>query len=302
MRLAVTGRRGQIAASLAEVAGSRGDIEVVALGRPELDLRRPGSIAPALLAARPDIVVSAAAYTAVDRAEDEPEIAFAVNCEGAGRVAEAAAQMGVPVIHLSTDYVFAGTGEEPHAEDGATGPLGVYGASKLAGERAVAAANRRHLILRIGWLYSPFGSNFVRTMLRLAAEREELSVVADQWGNPTSALDMADGILHAAAMLHRHSDEIPAGVYHAAGAGSINRSGLARHVFDISRAHGGPHAGVKEIASADYPAKARRPANSRLATAKFAATFGWVAPDWRDSVEVVVARLLGGRWQGEDVA
>ncbi|RWD49471.1 MAG: dTDP-4-dehydrorhamnose reductase, partial [Mesorhizobium sp.] len=192
MRLAVTGREGQVAASLIERGGR--DVEVVAIGRPALDLTRPETIFAALEAVRPDIVVAAAAYTAVDQAEDEKDLAFAINAAGAGKVAEAAAKLCVPVVQLSTDYVFDGTKDGAYVETDATAPLGVYGASKLAGEEAVAAANPRHLILRTAWVYSPFGKNFVKTMLRLAADRDEISVVADQWGNPTSALDTADAI------------------------------------------------------------------------------------------------------------
>lgn len=154
----------------------------MALGRPELDLADPGSILPALAAATPDLVVSAAAYTAVDQAEDEPELAFAINATGAGAVAAAAERLGVPVIHLSTDYVFDGRLDRPYLEDDATAPQSVYGASKLAGEEAIARAHPRHLILRTAWVHSPFGKNFVRTMLRLAAERDEIRVVSDQWG------------------------------------------------------------------------------------------------------------------------
>jgi dTDP-4-dehydrorhamnose reductase len=293
MRIVVTGKTGQVARSLIERASASGSVEVVALGRPELDLLDANSIAKSIAAARPDIVVSAAAYTAVDRAEDEPELAHAVNAVGAKRVAEAAAEADAPVIHLSTDYVFGGTGEEPHGEDDATGPLGVYGQSKLAGERAVMAANPHHVILRTAWLYSPFGSNFVRTVLELASERGEIPVIADQWGNPTSALHVADGILRIARMLDGQPAAFPAGIYHLAGGGATNWSGLARQVFAVSRARGGPHAVVKDIASADYPTKARRPANSRLAMARFAATCGWVPPDWRQSTEEVVARIVG---------
>ncbi len=289
MRLAVTGRDGQVAASLLEAARGRGDIEVVAVGRPALDLARPETVLAALQAVNPDIVVSAAAYTAVDQAEEDKDLAFAVNAVGAGKVAEAAAKLGVPVIHLSTDYVFNGAKDSAYVETDQTAPLGVYGASKLAGEQAVAAANPRYLILRTAWVYSPFGKNFVKTMLRLAADRDELAVVADQWGNPTSALDIADAILHAAARLDRDS---AFGVYHLAGTGETNWSGFARHILDTSRALGGPHARVRDIATADYPTKARRPANSRLSSDKFAAAFGWTAPDWRRATELVVARLV----------
>ncbi|MEW6629955.1 MAG: dTDP-4-dehydrorhamnose reductase [Pseudomonadota bacterium] len=288
MRIAVTGREGQVAASLIEVARGHGGVDIVPVGRPALDLARPDTIFTALEAARPDIVVSAAAYTAVDQAEDEKDLAFAVNATGAGKVAEAAARLGVPVIHLSTDYVFDGAKDGAYVETDQTAPLGVYGASKLAGEQAVVAANPRHLILRTAWVYSPFGRNFVKTMLRLAGEREEVSVVADQWGSPTSALDLADAILHAAARLRDDRSFAAFGVYHVAGAGETNWSGFARHVLDTSRMLGGPYARVRDIATAEYPTKAKRPANSRLSSAKFKAEFGWMAPEWQESVERVV--------------
>jgi len=291
VRIAVTGREGQVAASLREVARDRHDVEVVTVGRPALDLARPETIFAALEAARPEIIVSAAAYTAVDQAEDEKDLAFAINATGAGKVAEAAARLGVPVIHLSTDYVFDGTKHGAYVETDATAPLGVYGASKLGGERSVAAANPRHLILRTAWVYSPFGRNFVKTMLRLAAERDEVRVVADQWGNPTSAFDIADAILHAAARLRADKNFAAFGVYHVAGAGETNWSGFARHILDTSRALGGPYARVRDITTAEYPAKAKRPANSRLASAKFAAVFGWVAPEWKSSSEALIATI-----------
>ncbi|MBZ9772034.1 dTDP-4-dehydrorhamnose reductase [Mesorhizobium sp. CO1-1-8] len=292
MRLVVTGRDGQVAASLVEAGQAAAGVEVVAIGRPQLDLLRPDTVIEAIAAAKPDIVVSAAAYTAVDQAEDEPDLAFAVNAVGAGKVAQAAARLGVPVIHLSTDYVFDGTAPGAYVETDATAPRSVYGASKLAGEQAVASANPRHLILRTAWVYSPFGKNFVKTMLRLAADRDEIAVVADQWGNPTSALDIADAILHAAGQLHEGA--ATSGIYHLAGTGEANWSGFARHILDTSRVFGGPWARVRDIATMDYPTKARRPANSLLSSAKFASAFGWNAPDWRQSTEAVVRRLLAG--------
>ncbi|AID28848.2 dTDP-4-dehydrorhamnose reductase [Mesorhizobium sp. USDA 4775] len=291
MRLVVTGREGQVVSSLLE-AGQLAGVDVIAIGRPQLDLANPDTVIEAIAAARPDVVVSAAAYTAVDQAEDEPDLAFRVNAVGAGKVAQAAARLGVPVIHLSTDYVFDGSASGSYVETDATAPASVYGASKLAGEQAVAAANPRNLILRTAWVYSPFGKNFVRTMLRLAADRDEISVVADQWGNPTSALDIADAILHAAATLHRDKDFAAFGIYHLAGTGEANWSGFARHILDTSRVSGGPSARVRDITTTDYPTKARRPANSRLSSAKFASAFGWSAPDWRLSTEAVVRRVL----------
>ncbi|AZO63878.1 MULTISPECIES: dTDP-4-dehydrorhamnose reductase [unclassified Mesorhizobium] len=294
MRLVVTGREGQVVSSLVERARTHPDVEVVTLGRPELDLAKPETIERALVATRPDLVVSAAAYTAVDQAEDEPDLAFAVNGIGAGHVAAAAARIGAPVIHLSTDYVFDGSGEGAYVEEDEPAPRSVYGASKLAGEQAVAKANPRHLILRTAWVYSPFGRNFVKTMLRLAADRDELAVVADQWGNPTSALDIADAILHSAAMLQSNKDFASFGVYHLAGTGETNWSGFARHILDTSQAFGGPYARVRDIATVDYPTKAQRPANSRLATTKFTSAFGWTAREWRESTKEVVRRLLIG--------
>ncbi|ESX88745.1 dTDP-4-dehydrorhamnose reductase [Mesorhizobium sp. LNJC405B00] len=292
MRLVVTGREGQVAASLLEAGQRRDGIEVVTLGRPVLDLARPDTVFDALAAARPDIVVSAAAYTAVDQAEDEPDLAFAVNAVGAGKVAEAAAKLGVPVIHLSTDYVFDGTKDGAYVETDATAPLGVYGASKLAGELAVAAVNPRHLILRTAWAYSPFGKNFVRIILGLAANRDEIAVVADQWGNPTSAFDLADAILVSSAVLHGDRSFARFGVYHLVGTGDTNRSGFAHHILATSRALDGPYAAVKEISTRDYPTKALRPRNSRLSTAEFEGTFNWTAPDWHGSTVDVVSRLL----------
>lgn len=290
MKILVTGREGQVVSSLIEAAADLPGIEIVAVGRPELDLADPASVHAAIAAARPDLVVSAAAYTAVDQAEDEPEIAAAINERGAGAVAEAAAAIGAPVIHLSTDYVFSGDGDRPYGEDDPTGPIGVYGATKLAGEKAVAAANPRHLILRTAWVYSVYGKNFVKTMLRIAADRDILNVVADQWGNPTSAHDIATAILTAAEQMR--GDTAQFGTYHLAGTGDTHWAGFAAHVLDTSRTLGGPWAEVRGITTAEYPFKARRPANSRLSIERFRDAFGWVAPDWRESSDRVVVRLV----------
>ena len=224
MRIVVTGREGQVATALAEAGLARG-LEVVRLGRPELDLERLETIAPALRAARPDVVVSAAAYTAVDQAESEPERAHQVNALAPGRLAEVCAELGAPIVHLSTDYVFDGRKPSPYVETDVTGPVTVYGASKLAGEVAVAHTNSRHVILRTAWVYAPHGKNFVRTMLRLAEMREEVGVVADQLGCPTSAADIADGVLKIAAALH--AGQGAPGLYHMAGTGEVSWAGFA---------------------------------------------------------------------------
>lgn len=290
MRIVVTGREGQVVSSLIEAVRDRHGMEVVALGRPDLDLADTGGIYEAIARTSPDVVVSAAAYTAVDQAEDEPDLAFRVNADGAGAVASAAARLGVPVVHLSTDYVFSGDLDRPYVETDPTGPVGVYGASKLAGEQAVASANPRHVILRTAWVYSPFGKNFVKTMLRLAADRGAVSVVADQIGNPTSALDIADGILSVAAQLT--GDDSRFGLYHLAGTGETSWAGFASHIFDVSQQLGGPFARVNPINTSDYPTKARRPANSRLQTTRLSEAFGWTAPDWRGSSRLSVRRNL----------
>jgi dTDP-4-dehydrorhamnose reductase len=268
------------------------DVEILFAGRPRLDLTRVETIAPTIEAVRPDIVVSAAAYTAVDQAEHEPELAFAINATGAGEVARAAASVGVPIIQLSTDYVFDGALDRPYREDDAPGPQSVYGASKLAGEEAVAAANPRHLVLRTAWVYSPFGKNFVRTMLRLAAKHDEVSIVSDQCGNPTSALDIADGILAIARQLRERTDFDQWGIYHLAGSGATNWADFAVEIFGLSRSLGGPAARVRPIATNDYPTIARRPANSRLETKKLSRVFGHFIPDWRGSCRCVIGRLL----------
>jgi dTDP-4-dehydrorhamnose reductase len=292
VKILVTGREGQVARSLAELGAATPGVEIVLAGRPQLDLLEPETVRFAILAARPDVVVSAAAHTAVDRAEDEPELAFAINAAGAGAVAEAAAQAGAAVIHISTDYVFAGEGEGEYAETDTPDPKSVYGRSKLEGEKAVASANPRHVILRTAWVYSPFGRNFVKTMLALAAERDSLRIVADQWGNPTAAADIAEGVLRIAGTAVSEGLGSPYGTFHLAGQGSINWAGFARRIFAESAALGGPSAEVEDIATADYPTKARRPHNSRLSCEKLARAYGWRPPPWQDSCRAVVARLV----------
>jgi dTDP-4-dehydrorhamnose reductase len=292
MKILVTGREGQVARSLVERANILPSIEVETVGRPELDLTRPDSVIEAIVRRRPDVVVSAAAYTSVDQAEDEIDLALAINAGGAKAVAMATAQLGVPVLHLSTDYVFSGDKEFPYLEDDPVGPQSVYGRTKLAGEIAVAEANPKHVILRTSWVYSPFGRNFVKTMLQLAQTRTSLSVVSDQIGNPTSALDIADGILHIARALLAMPSTDKFGTFHLAGTGVTSWSGFAENIFVESRSAGGPVAKVQRIATSEYPTKAKRPANARLSTEKLANIYGWRACDWRLSCADVVRRLV----------
>ena len=291
MRLLVTGATGQLAQKLG--AGTTPENPVLAVGRPDLDICRPETITAAIADLRPDVIVNAAAYTAVDKAESEPEIASAINRDGAGNVAAAAAAAGLPVIHVSTDYVFSGEKDEPYVETDSAGPLGVYGRSKLAGEEAVARANSRHIILRTSWVYSDTGNNFVRTMLRLATEREELGIVADQFGNPTFAGDLAHGVIHIARHLVEDREFAGYGVYHLSGSGKTSWAGFARHIFEVSGRLGGPVARVRDITTAEFPTPARRPLNSCLATGKYSSRFGWSPPEWRISLAVVLNRLVG---------
>ncbi|WP_343517836.1 dTDP-4-dehydrorhamnose reductase [Sphingomonas sp.] len=290
MKILVTGRDGQVAQSLAERHGAH---ELVFAGRPDLDLADPGSIERTVAAVNPELVISAAAYTAVDKAEDEPELAMAVNGEGPGALARAAAKLGAPVIHFSTDYVFDGSLDRPWREDDRVAPLGVYGATKLVGEQAVAASRATYAILRTAWVYSPFGANFVKTMLRVAETRDALNVVEDQFGCPTSALDIADGIMAVVAGLQNGRGGNA--IYHLAGTGETHWADFARAIFAESAQRGGPTAEVTGIPSSGYPTRATRPANSRLDCTRMAKTFGWRAPRWQDSLGVVMDRLVGTR-------
>jgi dTDP-4-dehydrorhamnose reductase len=292
VRVLVAGATGQLAQALIEAATQRAGWELAALGRPTLDLQAPATLARAIATTRPHVVVNAAAYTAVDRAESEPDLAIAINRDGAGALAKAAADQGVPIVHVSTDYVFDGSKLGAYVETDAPAPQGFYGRSKLAGEEQVAAANTRSIILRTAWLHSSFGSNFVRTMLRLARERPQLTVVADQWGNPTYAPHLAEAIL---ALLPRLLDARPSeelwGVYHAAGQGDTTWHGFAEAIVAAAAGCGRPPVPIRAITTAEYPTPARRPANSRLSCAKLARVFGITLPPWDEGVRQCVARL-----------
>ncbi|HEY1605319.1 MAG TPA: dTDP-4-dehydrorhamnose reductase [Allosphingosinicella sp.] len=294
MKILVTGRHGQLARSLVERCASHPGLEIVALGRPVLDLEAPKTIAPAIRAAAPDVVINAAAYTAVDQAEDEPDRAFAVNAEAAGLVAAATRAGGARLIHVSTDYVFDGRATEPYDEAAATAPLGLYGRSKLEGERRVRDADPAALIVRTAWVYSPFGRNFVKTMLTLAESRDRVSVVDDQRGSPTSALDLADGLLAAIEAWGQGVTTAGDPVYHLAGSGAASWADVAICVFEAARRNGLPAAEVERISSATWPTRALRPANSMLDSSKFERDFGYRAPDWRESVATAVALIAEG--------
>jgi dTDP-4-dehydrorhamnose reductase len=293
MRIAVTGRYGQVARSLLERARTS-KIEVRSVARPEMDMSRPETIEGALMEAGPDAIVNAAAYTAVDLAESEPSLAYKINGAGAEAAARAAARLGIPIVQLSTDYVFDGSLDRPFREDDPTIPLGVYGDSKLQGERAVASANENHAILRTAWVYSPFGKNFVGTMLALAGKREQISVVSDQLGTPTNAFDVADGIIAVVRnLLDRPSAKELRGIFHMTGGGETNWAEFATAIFTASAVAGGPSARVSPISTSEYPTPARRPSNSRLDNSRLANIHGVRLPPWQQSLPGCIERLLG---------
>lgn len=292
MRIYVIGGEGQVARSLREAAAADKETEFGFGRRPDVDLLNAVSIERAIAAFRPDVVVNPAAYTAVDKAESEPDLAFALNRYGAGLVAAAAADQGIPVIHLSTDYVFDGTKTGAYLESDPVNPQSVYGRSKLAGELAVAAANPRHVILRTSWVYAPFGSNFVRTILRLASERDRLRVVNDQVGCPTYAPDIADAIRAIAGRVAGGWQPHYAGVTHLAGPDPMTWYAFAKQVTDLAASRGRRSVLLDPISTSDYPTAAVRPANSQLSSAKLAAVFDVGLPPLKQSLTDCLDRLL----------
>ena len=277
MRILLAGRNGQVGRELLKTLAPLG--EILAPGRAELDLRDAVRLREAVRAANADVIVNAAAYTAVDQAESERDAAFAVNALAPGILAEEAKKSGALLVHYSTDYVFDGEKPAPYVEEDQPNPLNVYGASKLAGERAIAASGCRHLILRTSWVYGPRGSNFMLTMLRLARERAELRVVDDQVGAPTSSLAIA----RATAQVLRPGAH---GTYHMSAAGHTSWCGFARAI--LRRA--GSATPVAAIRTADYPTPARRPRNSRLDCARLRADFGLALAPWEEQLaEVTLA-------------
>lgn len=255
------------------------------LGQDQADLTDPAACASLLRQIAPAAVINAAAHTAVDRAESEPETAHLINATAPAAMARAAADLGIPFLHVSTDYVFDGSGERPWRETDATGPLGVYGASKLAGEQGVAAAGGQWAVLRTSWVFSAHGANFVRTMLRLGAEREELRVVADQHGGPTPARAIASACLTMIRAMQ--ADPGRGGLYHFAGAPDTTWADFARAIM----AQAGLACRITDIPSSDYPTPARRPANSRLDCSAIARDFGIARPDWRAALAETIMEL-----------
>ena len=279
------GATGQMARELIARSPRRG-VQLTALSRQQADLTDPAAIARIVEQADADLVINAAAYTAVDKAETEGDVAFLVNAESPAAMARVCAARGLPLVNVSTDYVFNGSGSRAWREDDATAPINAYGDSKLAGERAVAASNARAITLRTSWVFSAHGANFVKTMLRLA-DRPELKVVDDQIGRPTFAGDLAEAALTVGQRLARDEDA-PTGVFHFAGAEAVSWHQFATVIFE---AKGPPTPAVLPIPSRDYPTPAARPANSVLDCGRIGSAFGIVPRSWRDGLNETLAEL-----------
>ncbi|MEO1242847.1 MAG: dTDP-4-dehydrorhamnose reductase [Pseudomonadota bacterium] len=283
MRILLFGCNGQVARCIREEA--RGAHEVTALGSAEADLMQPGAATTAITANKPDVVINAAAYTAVDQAEDEKDAAMRLNKDAAAEMARTARVVGAPFIHISTDYVFYGQSDAPHREDDQTNPLNIYGASKLAGEQAVLAENDSAIVIRTSWVFSEFGGNFVKTMLRLAGERDALNIVDDQIGGPTAARDIARALLTIAEKKHRGAPG--EGVYHYQGTPAVSWAGFASKIFDTA----GKTVAVRPIVTKDFPTPAPRPLRTILDCARIERDFGVAQPDWRIALRQVIETL-----------
>jgi len=289
----VTGAGGQVGTELLARAARHGH-EAKGLVRADLDISDAGAVQAAVQAAKPSLIVNAAAYTAVDRAEEDRDAAFAINRDGPANLAAAAKAAGIPLIHISTDYVFDGSKDGPYLESDPVAPLGVYGASKEAGEQAVRAALKEHVIMRTSWVYAAHGGNFVKTMLRVGRERDELRVVADQFGAPTAAGDIADAILTIATRL-RDGKTDGWGTYHFTADGRTSWHGFAEAIFARAEKVWGRRPAVAAIPSSDYPTPAKRPANSVLECAKIIAAFNVPRRPWQDGLDEVLDMLLAGQ-------
>lgn len=294
----IAGRNGQVAKCLRELAAMRG-LPAVSLGRPELDLESRDGIDKVIASIAPSAIINAAAYTAVDRAESEPAKAFSVNRDGAAALADVAWQMNIPLIHLSTDYVFDGTKPDAYDESDIPAPLNVYGASKLAGEAAVLAAHPLATVIRCSWLYSPYGTNFVRTMLRLCEAQQVVRVVGDQHGNPTSAFDVAEAVLRIAERSVADDRRATSGIFHLAGQGETSWHDFAQAIFYERSRRGFRIPALESITTEEFPTAARRPRNSRLDSSKAERVFGIRLAPWRHSLKVCLEQLLGGETDAE---
>jgi len=290
-KVLVTGGSGQVGTALAAGAAPAGPLDLLFPPRADFHLASEESMDSWFRRHSVDAVINAGAYTAVDRAEEEAETARAVNAAGPAWLASRCAELGLPIVHLSTDYVFDGSKDGFYVEDDPVAPINIYGASKEEGEQGVRSACSRHLIVRTAWVMSPWGANFARTMLRLGAERPELRVVGDQIGSPTSAIDIADAVVRLTSRLIE-DPAAPTGTYHFVNSGEASWYEIAAAIFDSAAALGRPVPALIRIPSSDYPTPARRPANSRLDGAKLRRDYGIEARPWREAVREIVDRIL----------
>jgi dTDP-4-dehydrorhamnose reductase len=297
MKVLLLGKGGQVGWELQRSLATLGEVVACDFDSPgamKADFSQPEAVLALVRSMRPDVIVNAAAHTAVDKAESEADLARCINATTPGLIAAEAAAMGATLLHYSTDYVFDGLGDQPRSEDAATGPLSVYGRTKLEGEELIRQSGCKHLILRTSWVYAARGGNFARTMLRLAAERDVLNVIDDQTGAPTGAELLADISVHALRALHWQPQL--AGTYHCVAAGQTTWFGYAKHVIEWARAQGqaikvAPGA-IHPIATSAYPTPAQRPLNSRLSTHKLQSAFGLVMPPWQTGVDRMLAEVL----------
>lgn len=298
MRVLVAGAHGQVARSLVAHPVGAG-VTVIARGRPQLDLTSTETIAAVIDDSAPDIIINAAAYTVVDQAETETAEAHALNEHGAAALARVARGNDIPLIHISTDYVFDGRSDQPYRETDAVAPMSAYGRSKLAGEHAVAAAQPQSLIIRTAWVISPYGRNFCKTMLRLARERRQLRVVSDQIGSPTYAPHLAAALIAVAQHGVSNRDSVQWGTYHLANHGFASWHDVAVATMREAGRNGLANVAVEAITTAEYPTPARRPQNSRLDCAKALDEFGLALPPWQDGVAACVAAIAQGDHQSQ---
>ncbi|MBL0406301.1 dTDP-4-dehydrorhamnose reductase [Microvirga aerilata] len=285
----VFGSGGQLGQELAALARQRG-LALRGLTRAQVDIANPSQVENALAEARPSVIINAGAYTKVDRAEAEPAEAMQANATGPGVLAKACAAAGLPLIHVSTDYVFDGSQPGTYRESDPIAPLGVYGRSKAAGEHAIREILSEHVIVRTSWVYGVYGANFLKTILRLAGEREELRIVADQRGCPTSTADLAEALLAVAQALGKGRAVF--GTYHFAGSGATTWHGFAQRIVAAQQPFTGRFVPVLPIRTDEYPTPAQRPANSELDSSRFSETFGYTARPWADAVDHAVEQLL----------
>lgn len=291
MKILVTGANGQVDTSIRNCPTAKNH-EIITIGRPEIDLSEYDKLKSTIKKAMPDVIISSAAYTAVDRAESDAELAYSINALAPQAIGEVAAEIGVPVIHLSTDYVFSGDKIGAYIETDSTGPIGIYGKTKLEGEKLLAGATSNHVILRTAWVYSPYGNNFVKTMLRLGETRDELNVVADQYGCPTYAPEIARACIAIAERILMDKSPKLRGIFHLTGQGKANWAEFAKTIFLEAEKYTRNKVTINEITTDQYPTPAKRPANSLLSTQKLYDVYGLELDDWQKSTKECVNLLL----------